>query len=185
MYSITDLKKDTVIQIDGVPYRVADYAQKQMGRGGSIVNVKLKNLLNGATLDKTYKGNEKIEPADVNTKKMQFLYADGDKFNFMDEESYEQLEIDADLIPNKQLLKEGSNANIQQFDGRVINVELPIKVPLLVAEAPDVVKGDTQSTVMKTVVLETGAEVQTPMFVKKGDVIIVDTRDASYVERQK
>jgi len=185
MYSITELKKDTVIQIDGVPFKVVDYAQKQMGRGGSIVNVKLKNLLSGANLDKTFKGNEKVDSADVTNKKMQFLYADGEKLNFMDEETYEQFEVSSDLLSNKQLLKEGTYATLQQFDGRVINVELPIKVPLLVTEAPDVVKGDTQSTVMKTVVLETGAEVQTPMFVKRGDVIIVDTRDASYVERQK
>ncbi len=185
MYSITDLKKDTVIQIDGTPFKVVDYAQKQMGRGGSIVNVKLKNLLTGASLDKTFKGNDKIEPADVSTKKMQYLYADGNTYHFMDEATYEQHEVDGELISNKQLLKEGMNADLQQFAGRVINVELPIKVPLKVVEAPDVVKGDTQSTVMKTVVLETGAEVQTPMFVKKGDVIIVDTRDASYVERQK
>lgn len=185
MYSITELKKDTVIQLEGTPYKVVDYAQKQMGRGGSIVNVKLKNLLNGANLDKTFKGNEKVAPADVSNKRMQFLYADGETYNFMDEETYEQLEVNADMISNRQLLKEGTNADVQQFDGRVINVELPLKVPLLVTEAPDVVKGDTQSTVMKTVVLETGAEVQTPMFVKKGDVIVVDTRDCSYVERQK
>lgn len=185
MYSITDLKKDTVIQIDGTPFKVVDYAQKQMGRGGSIVNVKLKNLLTGANLDKTFKGNDKIESADVTNKRMQFLYADGDTHHFMDEVTYEQLEVDADMISNKQLLKEGTNVDVQQFAGNVINVELPIKVPLKVIEAPDVVKGDTQSTVMKTVVLETGAEVMTPMFVKKGDVIIVDTRDASYVERQK
>lgn len=185
MLSITDLKKDTVIQIDGVPYKVSDYAQKQMGRGGSIVNVKLKNLLNGSVLDKTYKGNEKIEPADVLNKKMQFLYSDGDKLNFMDEDTYEQMEISKDMVTNVQLLKEGSSATVQLFEGRAINVELPLKIPLEVIEAPDVVKGDTQSTVMKTVTLETGAEVQTPMFVKKGDVIIVDTRDASYVERQK
>lgn len=185
MYSITDIKKDTIIQIEGVPYKVTDYAQKQMGRGGSIVNVKLKNLLNGSVLDKTYKGNEKIESADVSTSKMQFLYADGDTFNFMNEETYEQIEVAKDMITGASLLKEGANANVQLFEGKVINVELPIKVPLQVIEAPDVVKGDTQSTVMKTVVLETGAEIQTPMFVKKDDVIVVDTRDSSYVERQK
>jgi elongation factor P len=185
MYSITDLKKDTVIQLEGVPFKVVDYAQKQMGRGGSIVNVKLKNLLTGAVLDKTFKGNEKIDSADVTNKKMQFLYAESNKLNFMDEETYEQFEVDADLVSNVGLLKEGTYATLQQFEGRVINIDLPIKVPLKVIEAPDVVKGDTQSTVMKTVVLETGIEVQTPMFVKQGDTIIVDTRDASYVERQK
>ncbi len=185
MDSITDIKKDTVIQIDGVPYKVTSYAQKQMGRGGSNVNVKLKNLLSGSVLDKTYKGNEKIESAEVLHKKMQFLYLDGANLNFMDDDSYEQIEVPMDLLSHANLLKEGANATIQLFEGRAINVELPVKVPLEVIEAPDVVKGDTQSTVMKNVTLETGAIIQTPMFVKKGDIIVVDTRDASYVERQK
>lgn len=185
MYSITDLKKDTVIQIDNAPYRVVDYAQKQMGRGGSIVNVKLKNLISGAVLEKTYKGNEKIEPADVTNRKMQFLYADDQYLNFMDDDTYEQLEVKKDLVPNAKYLKEGSSAMIQLFEARPINVELPVKVPIEVIEAPQVVKGDTQSTVLKTVTIETGAEIQVPMFVKQGDVVIIDTRDGSYVERQK
>ena len=186
MYSITDLKKDTIIQIDGTPFKVVEYAQKQMGRGGSIVNVRIKNLLDGSVIPKTFKGQDKVESADVDNKKMQFLYADGDVMHFMDETSYEQLEVQKDMVGEQSMfLKEGSNADIQMFDGKIINVALPIKVDLEVIEAPDVVKGDTQSTVLKEVELETGAKIQTPMFVKKGDVIVVDTRDGSYVERKK
>ena len=186
MYSITDLKKDTVIQIDGTPFKVIEYAQKQMGRGGSIVNVRIKNLLDGSVIPKTFKGQEKIEPADVDNKRMQFLYAEGDTMHFMDESTYDQLEVQRDLVGESSvLLKEGSNAEVQMFDGRVINVALPIKVDLEVTDSPDVVKGDTQSTVLKEVTVETGATVQTPMFVKTGDVIVVDTRDGSYVERKK
>ncbi len=186
MYSITDLKKDTIIQIDNVPYRVIEYGQKQMGRGGSIVNVRLKNLLDGSVIPKTYKGQDKIEQADVETKRMQFLYADATKLFFMDDQTYDQIEVDAEMLGDSlRFLKDGDSADIQMFSGRVINVALPIKVALKVTESPDVVKGDTQSTVLKEVTLETGATVQTPMFVKTGDVIVIDTRDGSYVERKK
>lgn len=186
MYGVTDLRKGTVIRIDGTPYRVVDYAQKQMGRGGSIVNTKLKNLLDGSVVDKTFKGQDKIEPADLSNAKVQFLYAEGDTLHFMDEATYDQFELPRNQLGDVAgLMKEGSTVTAESFDGRVINIELPIKVPLEVTEAPDVVKGDTQSTVMKEVVVETGAKVQTPIFIKKGDTIIVDTRDGSYVERQK
>ncbi len=186
MYSITDLKKDTIIQIEGTPYKVVDYAQKQMGRGGSIVNVRIKNLLDGSVIPKTFKGQEKVESADVDNKKMQFLYAEGDTLHFMDEATYDQLEVQRELVGDASVfLKEGSQAEVQMFDGRVINVALPIKVDLEVTDSPDVVKGDTQSTVLKEVTVETGAKVQTPMFVKSGEIIVVDTRDGSYVERKK
>ena len=117
MYSITDLKKETIIQIDGVPYKVVEYAQKQMGRGGSIVNVRIKNLLDGSVIPKTFKGQEKIEPADVDNKRMQFLYSEGEVFHFMDEATYDQLEVQKDMIGEPAVfLKEGSNAEIQMFD---------------------------------------------------------------------
>lgn len=186
MYSITDLKKDTIIQLDGTPYKVIEYAQKQMGRGGSIVNLRIKNLLDGSVIPKTFKGQEKVESADVDTTKMQFLYAEGEVLHFMNDTTYDQIEVQKESVGDAVVfLKEGTYADIQMFDGKVINVELPIKVDLVVIEAPDVVKGDTQSTVMKEVELETGALVQTPMFVKTGDTIVVDTRDGKYVERKK
>lgn len=186
MYSITDLKKDTIIELDGAPYKVVEYAQKQLGRGGSIVNTKLKNLIDGSAISKTFQGSDKIEKADVSNHKVQFLYAESKRLHFMDQETYEQFEINKEMLDGRDiLLKEGSVATLQKFNGNPINVELPIKVPLKVIESPDVVKGDTQSTVMKEVELETGAKIKTPIFIKTGDIIIVDTRDSSYVERQK
>lgn len=185
MYGVTDLKKGTLIEIDGTPYRVVEYAQKQMGRGGSIVNVKLKNLLDGSLLPKTFKGQEKIEPAEVSNTKVQFLYEDTGTLHFMNQQTYEQIEVPDELVENSNLIKEGSEVSAQTFDNRVINIELPVKVPLDVVSTPDVVKGDTQSTVMKAAELETGATVQVPIFIKQGDTIVVDTRDGSYVERQK
>ncbi len=186
MYGITDLKKDTVIQIDGKPYKVIEYAQKQMGRGGSIVNTRLKNLLDGSVIPKTFKGQDKIEPADVGSRKLQFLYSDGSTLHFMDDSSFEQLEINPEIVGDPaRFLGEGMQVDAQTFDNQVINIALPIKITLKVVSAPDVVRGDTQSTVQKTVELENGTEIMAPIFIKVGDVLVVDTRDGSYVERAR
>lgn len=185
MLSITDLKKGTLITIDDQPFKVVEYAQKQMGRGGSIVNTKLKNLISGATINRTFHGSDKIEEADVSTQKVQYLYSDS-ALHFMDGSTYEQFEIDPEILGSQaELLKEGMDVTAQLYGGNVINVELPTKINLEVIEAPEVVKGDTQSTVQKKVKLETGAEIMAPIFVKTGDTLVVDTRDSSYVERAK
>ncbi len=183
---VTDLKKGQIFQMDGVPYRVVEYAQKVMGRGGSIVNVKIKSLLDGKVLDKTFKGNESIEPADVGNQNVQYLYNDGSTYYFMNDETFEQFEIPADIIGDQAgYLKEGDTAQAQLFDGRVINVELPKNVPLKVTYAEDVVKGDTTSSVMKDAELETGITVKVPAFIKQGDIISVDTATGAYRERVK
>jgi elongation factor P len=186
MYQPTDLKKGVVCQIDGKPYRVIEYGQKVMGRGGSIVNVKLKNLLDGSVIPKTFKGQDKIEPAEVNNKVVQYLYRDGDMFCFMDPESFEQFELGADTVDTAACyLKEGNELNLQLFDGRVINVELPKNLYLEVTYAEDVVKGDTTSNVLKDATLETGITVKVPAFIKVGDIISVDTATGEYRERKK
>ena len=186
MYQPTDLKKGTFIQIDGQPFRVTDYAQKVMGRGGSIVNVKLKNLVTGAVIPKTFKGADKIEPAEVSTKKVQYLYADGEKFFFMDPESFEQFELpNEDMEDAGDYLKEGDEVALQFFGERVINVELPKNLFLEVTYAEDVVKGDTTSSVLKDATLETGKVVKVPAFIKVGDIISVDTATGEYRERKK
>ena len=127
--SPTDLKKGRIFQIDGTPYRVIDYAQKVMGRGGSIVNVKIKSLTDGKVLDKTFKGNDSIETADVTNETLQFLYSDGTMCHFMNEQTYEQFELPvADLEHELGFLKEGDQVSAMFFDGRVIGVELPNNV---------------------------------------------------------
>ena len=186
MYQPTDLKKGTVCQIDGKPYRVVEYGQKVMGRGGSIVNVKLKNLIDGSVIPKTFKGQEKIETAEVSNKTVQYLYRDDSLFYFMDPESFEQFELNADIVDSAAgYLKEGNELNLQMFDGRVINVELPKNIYLEVTYAEDVVKGDTTSNVLKDATLETGLTVKVPAFIKTGDVLSVSTEDGSYRERKK
>lgn len=185
MYQPTDLKKGIVCQIDGKPFRVTDYSQKVMGRGGSIVNVKLKNLIDGSVIPKTFKGQEKIERAEVSNKAVQYLYSDGD-FHFMDPETFEQFQLGADIVDSAaSYLKEGDNLNLQFFSDRVINVELPKNLYLEVTYAEDVVKGDTTSNVLKDATLETGLVVKVPAFIKTGDIISVDTTTGEYRERKK
>ena len=181
---VTDLKKGQVFQLDGVPYRVVEYNQKVMGRGGSIVNVKIKSLLDGKVLDKTFKGNESIDSADITTKSVQFLYADSGSFHFMDDQTYEQFELPAaDMTDKKGYMKEGDQVQAQLFDDRVITIELPKNVPLKVTYAEDVVKGDTSSAVTKNAEVETGINVRVPAFIKTGDIISVDTTTGAYRER--
>jgi len=186
MYSVTDLKKGTVIQIDGKPFKVIDYSQKVMGRGGSIVNVRIKNLIDGAVIPKTYKGAEKIEPAEVSNQGVQYLYSDGADYYFMDPESFEQFQLREDIVEEaKPFLKEGDMVSLQFFDGKVINLELPKNLFLEVTYAENVVKGDTSSSVLKDATLETGFVTKVPSFIKTGDVIKVDTRTGEYLERKK
>lgn len=185
-FGITDLKKGTVFQMDGTPYRVVEYAQKVMGRGGSIVNVKIKSLIDGKVLDKTFKGNENVEPADVTTQKVQYLYSDGANFFFMNDDTYEQFEVSSEIVGDfAGFMKEGDPINLQLFDGQVINIELPKNVYLKVTYTEDVVKGDTTSSITKDAQVETGITVKVPAFIKTGDVISVDTESGAYRERKK
>ena len=186
MYGPTDLKKNVLITLDGQPYKVIEYSQKVMGRGGSIVNVRVKNLITGALIPKTFKGQEKIEPAEVTTKKVQYLYKDEDKFYFMDPSTFEQYELSNDLVgDSKDFMKDGDEMEIQFYNGSAINLTLPKNLWLKVTYTENAVKGDTSTSVMKDATLETGVVVKVPAFIKTGDVISVDTETYAYRERQK
>lgn len=184
--SITDLKKGTIFQLDGVPYRVMDYSQKVMGRGGSIVNVRIKSLVDGKVLDRTFKGSEQIDRADVVSRPVQYLYSDGTKYYFMDTESYEQFAVMAEIMEGKSdYIREGDQVTAQLFEGQAINIELPKNVALKVTYAEDVVKGDTSTAITKDAKLETGLVVKVPAFIKAGDIISVDTTTGNYRGRQQ
>lgn len=184
--SITNLKKGTLFQLDGQPWRVVEYNQKVMGRGGSIVNVRIKSLVDGKVLEKTFKGNEQLESADVSNQTVQYLYSDGGTFYFMNEETFEQFDISADLVGDGAgYLKEGDKVVLQFFDGRPINVEMPKNVPLKVTYTENAVKGDTSSAITKEATLETGITIRVPAFIKTGDLISVDTATGAYRERVK
>jgi len=184
--SITNLRKGTIFQLDGVPYRVVDYSQKVMGRGGSIVNVRIKSLADGKVLDKTFKGNEQVDSADVTNRPVQYLYNDGGQYYFMDNDSYEQFSVAAELMDDKSgYIKEGDIVTAQLFSGRVINIELPKNVPLKVTYTENAIKGDTTSAITKNATLETGITIKVPAFIKQGDVVSVDTSSGAYREREK
>lgn len=184
--SITNLKKGTLFQWEGEPFRVVDYNQKVMGRGGSIVNVRIKSLLDGKVLEKTFKGNEQLDSADVTNQGVQYLYSDGNTFYFMNGDTFEQFEVPADLVgDNAGYMKEGDKVQLQFFDSKPINVELPKNVPLKVVYTEHAVKGDTSSSITKDANLETGITIKVPAFIKEGDVISVDTVTGAYRERVK
>ena len=185
-YSPTELKKGVVIELDGKPFRVIEYNQKVVGRGGSIVNVKVKNLIDGSVIPKTFKGQEKIESAEVANQTVQYLYTDGSNYYFMDPETFEQFELSADVMEDSAgYLKEGESLTLQSFNGNVTNVELPKNIYLTVTYAESISKGDTTSSVLKDATLETGLTVRVPAFIKTGDVISVDTTTGEYRERKK
>ncbi len=184
--SITELKKGVLFVLDGQPFRVVTYNQKVMGRGGSIVNVRIKSLIDGKVLEKTFKGNEQLDRADVTNQTVQYLYSDGPVFYFMNEETFDQFEVAADLVGDGAgYIKEGDKVTLQFFDGRPINVDLPKNVPLLVTYTEDAVKGDTSSSITKDATLETGITVRVPAFIKQNDVISIDTATGAYRERVK
>lgn len=184
--SITSLRKGTIFQLDGQPYRVVEYSQKVMGRGGSTVNVKIKSLVDGKVLAKTFHGSDTVDNADVNNRPMQYLYSDSGRYYFMDPNSYEQYELEAEAMEEKAgYIKEGDSLSAQFFDGRIINIELPKNVPLKVEYTENAVRGDTSSAITKDARLETGITVKVPAFIKTGDLISVDTSTGAYRERIK
>lgn len=184
--SITNLKKGTIFQLDGVPYRVTEYSQKVMGRGGSTVNVKIKSLIDGKVLSKTFHGSDQLDSADVENRGVQFLYSDNAGFHFMDDKTYEQFSLDAENMADQAgYLKEGDNVTAQLFNGQIINVELAKNVPLKVTYTEGAVKGDTSTAITKDAKLETGATIKVPAFIKTGDIISVDTATGAYRERIK
>ncbi len=184
MLSINDLKIGTKIIFNGAPYQVVFSQHSKLGRGGGILRSKIKNLIDGSTIDHTFSGAEKIEPAELETKKAQFLYGDGENFNFMDSASFEQFILSKKQIGDlAKFLKENSDVDLLYFDDEPINIQLPIKISLKVTYTEPGFKGNTASTVTKPATLETGAQVNVPLFIKENDNIVLDTRTGEYVER--
>ncbi len=182
--SATDLKKGTIFQLDGQPFKVVDYKQKVVGRGGSIVNVRIKSLLDGKVLERTIKAGDQIDYADITNRPVQFLYNADNQSHFMDTENYEQFAVATGITEDKTgYIKEGDTVTAQLFNGQIINIELAKNVPLKVTYAEDAVKGDTSSAITKDATLETGIKVKVPGFIKTGDIISVDTTTGAYRTR--
>lgn len=185
MYSTPDFRKGLRIELNNEPYVIVDFQHVKPGKGGAFVRTKLKNLLNGRVVDKTFRSGEKVGKPDIEEKEMQFLYKD-DEFHFMDNTTFEQISLAAELVgDNKHFLQENTNVNILFYQNRAINLELPIFVELEVVEAEPGVKGDTASGASKPVTVETGAKIQVPLFIEEGDRLKIDTRTGEYIERVK
>ncbi|MFA6304236.1 MAG: elongation factor P [Patescibacteria group bacterium] len=184
MLSISDIKLGTAINHNGQPYVVISALHAKQGRGGATLKTKLRNLITGQNLEITYAGGDKAEEADLERAKANFLYKEGDKCFFMDNESFEQFELDKEVIgAPAEFLKDGLTVDVLIFEGRPVSVKLPVKVELMVVDAPPGIKGDTAGAAMKTAVLETGKEIRVPLFVNQGTMIRVNTETEEYVER--
>lgn len=180
------LKKGLAIEIDGTPHLIVGFEFVKPGKGQALYKCKLKNLLTGQLYDRTYRSGETFQVADVLELDMQYLYNDRERFYFMNPESYEQIEMVAqDVGDAANFLREGTAVTLILYNNRAIGIELPNFVELEVTYAEPWLKGDTASGATKPVTVETGYTLQVPLFVNQGDVIKIDTRTGSYVERVK
>lgn len=184
MISVNDFRTGLTIEVDNGIWRVLDFQHVKPGKGAAFVRSKLRNLRTGAIQEKTFRGGEKVAKAQIDNRKMQYLYADGTNHVFMDNESYEQIELPATQIEYElKFLKENMEINIVMYQGETIGVDLPNTVELKVAETEPGIKGDTSSGGSKPATLETGLVVQVPFFVNEGDTLVINTTEASYVSR--
>lgn len=184
MISVNDFKTGLTVEVEGNIWRVLDFQHVKPGKGAAFVRSKLKNLRNGAIQEKTFRAGEKVGRAQIDNMKMQYLYADGDSYVFMDNNSYEQIEIPADQLEYElKFLKENMPVSIMMYGNETLGVELPKTVELEVTETEPGIKGDTASGASKTATLETGITIQVPLFVNQGDMLVVNTDEGSYVSR--
>lgn len=184
MLGITDLKTGTTVVYRDEPYQVVSHEHSKMGRGGAVLRVRMRNLQTGAVIDETFKGNDTFAEANLEKRRTQFLYLEGEAGMFMDQESYDQFELPRNVLGDQlNYLAEGSEVDVLLFQGQPIGIHLPIKVTLTVKETPPGFKGDTAARSYKPATLVTGAVVQVPFHVKTGDQLVIDTRNGAYVER--
>jgi elongation factor P len=184
MISSNDLRNGVTIVVDGQLWRVIEFLHVKPGKGSAFVRTRLKNVKTGTTLERTFRAGEKLERATVETREMQMLYNDSDGFHFMDQQSFEGITIQRELIGDPaDFLKDGTVVEVQFHDGVPIGAELPPHVELKVVETDPGFRGDTATNVTKPAKLETGATVQVPLFVESGNVIRIDTRDRRYISR--
>jgi elongation factor P len=182
--STNDLKNGMTLDLPEGLCSVVEFQHVKPGKGGAFVRTKLKNVRTGAVIERTYRADEKLEQAIIDKREMQYLYTDGDEYVFMDNSSYEQLQVTgASLGESTQYLKEGDSAVLQMYDGEIVGVDLPAAVELAVTTTEPGVQGDRVSGARKPATLETGYTIQVPLFVNVGDRVKVDTRSGEYLTR--
>jgi elongation factor P len=181
---VSELRKNVKLELDGQPYVVTVCQFVKPGKGQGLYKCKLKNMITGAVLDRTWRSGESLQAANVESKRMQFLYASGDTYTFMDNETYEQVEMPGDLVGDDKLyLLDNLEVDVLFYNERPVGVSLPSHVVMEIVECEPGVKGDTATNVTKGATMQTGLTVQVPLFIKQGEKIKVDTRSGTYVER--
>ncbi|EOH87846.1 elongation factor P [Enterococcus pallens] len=184
MISVNDFKTGLTIEVDGDIWRVVDFQHVKPGKGAAFVRSKLKNLRTGGVQEKTFRAGEKVAKAQIDNRKMQYLYDDGGNYVFMDMDNYEQIEIPQTQIADEMLyVLENTELNVIMYGSEILGVDLPNTVILEVAETEPNIKGDTSSGGSKPAIMETGLTVNVPFFVNQGDKLVVNTQDGSYVSR--
>jgi elongation factor P len=187
MISTSDFKTGLTISFDGNIFQIIEFMHVKPGKGAAFVRSKLRNLRTGAVIDYTFSASEKMEKAQIDKTKMQYLYAAGDTFVFMNMETYDQIELSQVQVENEiKYIYEGMEVDVMFYEEReVLGIILPDKVTLQVVETVPGVKGDTKTNALKDAILQTGLLVKVPMFIEEGEKIIVSTQDGSYVSREK
>lgn len=184
MLSLSDLKLGNVLSINDEPYQIVAAQHIKVARGGAVVKTKLKNLVSGNTLEKTFNGSDDIEGADMSRGQANFLYRQDDDFFFMDNESFEQFQFSKEALGSMtDYLVDGQTVDVLIYNDRPVSIVLPTKIALKVVSAPEGIKGNSAGAVTKSVSLETGIEIRTPLFIKAGDMVLVNTSTGEYVER--
>ncbi len=184
MYDTSDIRKGLKVLMDGNPYTVVEFQFIKPGKGAAFTRTKFKNLLTGAVIERNIRSGEKLEPANVEDREMQFLYREGGDLVFMDQKSYEQVSVSSELIGDAaNLMKDNLACSVLFFNERPVDVTLPTFVFLEVTASEPGVRGDTSGNVQKAATVETGAAVSVPLFINVGDMIKIDTRTQAYVER--
>lgn len=187
IYQTTDFRKSLKIEIDGKPYIIVDFKHVNPGKGSAFVRTKIKNLETGQVLEKTFKaGVDTVEKPDMAEREMEYTYGDQDGYNFMDQSTFESVHLHHDYVGDaKDYLQEGIKLSILYYNERPISIELPNFVELKVTETDPGLKGDTAAGGNKKAILETGLQVNVPLFINEGEVLKIDTRTGEYVERVK
>lgn len=186
MYETSDIRKGLKVLMDGNPFTVVEFQFVKPGKGAAFTRTKFKNLLTGSVIEKNIRSGEKLEPANVEEKAMQFLYKDGEDFVFMDGKTYEQVTVTGEVVgDDADMMLDNLECAVLFFNERAVDVTLPNFVTLRVTSTEPGARGDSTGNVTKPAIVETGAEVQVPLFINEGDLLKVDTRTKGYVERVK
>jgi len=184
MIDVNELRKGVTFELDGGLYKVLDYSHNKSGRGNASIRIKARNLRTGSTIEKTFQSGDRVQDARMDFHNVQFLYGDGDFFHFMDNETFDQPAVKADMLGDAAgFLKAGMECKLTFYQGAPLDIELPTSVDLEVISAQTAIRGDTATGVTKKVTVETGIDITVPNFVKVGDTIRVDTRTGEYVTR--